>query len=128
MIALITDGVVTNVVLGTLADFPQGRLVGPGERVSPGDGYVDGQFVPAVVPPVTPPAAIITQLEFLRRFNVGERIAIRSSTDPIIVDFLHLLSLAQDVRLDDPDVVDGLSYLEQEALLATGRAAEIVAG
>ena len=75
-------------------------------------------------PPAKP--VLLTQLAFLRRFTPQERIAIRSSTDPIIIDFLHLLSLAQDVRLDDLDTVAGVNYLEQQALLAEGRAAEIL--
>ncbi|MBP8282825.1 MAG: hypothetical protein KAX46_02760 [Chromatiaceae bacterium] len=68
----------------------------------------------------------LTQLAFLRRFTAAERIAIRASTDAVVQDFLHLLGLAQDVRVDDADTVAGVNYLEQEALLATGRAAVIL--
>ena len=50
----------------------------------------------------------------------------RASTDPVIVDFLHLLTLAQEVRLDDPDTIAGVEYLEQQGLLAEGRAAMIL--
>lgn len=70
---------------------------------------------------------LLTQLAFLRRFTAPERIAIRASTDPIIVDFLHLLTLAQDIELADPDTVAGVNYLEQQGLLSAGRAAEILA-
>jgi hypothetical protein len=68
----------------------------------------------------------ITQLDFLRRFTTEERIAIRASTDAVVQDFLHLLGLAQDIRVDDADTVAGVNYLEQESLLATGRAAAIL--
>lgn len=78
-------------------------------------------------PPSEPqPSVQLTQLAFLRRFTPQERIAIRTSVDPIIIDFLHLLNLAQDVRLDDPDTIAGVQYLEQQDLLAEGRAAVIL--
>lgn len=69
----------------------------------------------------------LTKLQFLRRFTTAERIAIRSSTNPVIVDFMQLLDLAQDVRLDDPDTVAGVNYLETLTLIGEGRAAEILA-
>ncbi len=125
-IALITNGQVTNVVLGDLTDFPGGRLVAPGERVSPGDSYVNGQFVAASVVPVVAPAAPLTQLAFLRRFTAEERIAIRASTDPVVQDFLHLLELAQEIRLDDYDTMAGVGYLESLGLLDEGRAVAVL--
>ena len=39
---------------------------------------------------------------------------------------MQLLDLAQDVRLDDPDTLIGVNYLEQQELLAKGRASEIL--
>lgn len=74
----------------------------------------------------SPPPQPLTQLAFLRRFTAAERIAIRASTDAVVQDFLHLLGLAQDIRVDDADTVAGVNYLEQESLLATGRAAAIL--
>ena len=47
--------------------------------------------------------------------------------DPVVQDFLHLLGLAQDVRLDDADTVAGVNYLESLGLLAEGRAAAVLA-
>lgn len=69
----------------------------------------------------------LTKLQFLRRFTTAERIAIRASTNPVIVDFMQLLDLALDVRLDDPDTVTGVQYLESLTLIGAGRAAEILA-
>lgn len=69
----------------------------------------------------------LTKLQFLRRFTAAERIAIRASSNPVIVDFMQLLDLAQDVRLDDADTVAGVNYLEQLGLIGEGRAAEILA-
>ncbi len=69
---------------------------------------------------------IITQLEFLKRFTVEERINIRASTDPIIVDFLHLLNLAKDIDLVDSNTIAGVNYCESIGLLTQGRAFEIL--
>jgi len=77
--------------------------------------------------PEIPREIQLTKLQFLRRFTTAERIAIRASTNPVIVDFMQLLDLAQDVRLDDPDTIQGVNYLEGLNLLAAGRAAEILA-
>lgn len=68
----------------------------------------------------------LTKLKFLRRFTAEERIAIRASTSPVIVDFMSLLDLAQDVRLDDPDTIQGVRYLESLDLISAGRAEEIL--
>lgn len=77
---------------------------------------------------VSPPPPPITQLDFLRRFTTEERIAIRASTDAVVQDLLHLLGLAQDIRVDDADTIAGVGYLESLGLLAEGRAAEMLAG
>lgn len=74
-----------------------------------------------------PPDLQLSKLAFLRRFTAEERIAIRASTDPVIVDFLHLLDLAQEVQLDDADTQAGVRYLESAGLLAAGRAEVILA-
>ena len=69
----------------------------------------------------------LTQLAFLRRFTAPERIAIRASTDPIIQDFLQLVSLAQDILVTDPDTQMGVGYLVQQGFIAPERVAEILA-
>lgn len=86
----------------------------------------DDETVEFPPPPAPPREMQLTKLQFLRLFTTAERIAIRASSDPVIVDFLQLLDLAQDVRLDDPDTVQGVHYLESEGLIAAGRAAEIL--
>lgn len=68
----------------------------------------------------------LTQLAFLRRFTASERIAIRSSTDPIIVDFLHLVNLAQEILVTDEDTMMGVNYLAQQGLIAPKRVVEIL--
>ena len=71
----------------------------------------------------------ITKLEYLRRFTTGERVSIRSaaSANPVLDDYLKLMELAQEINLDDPDTVSAVQMLEQAGLIATGRAAEILA-
>lgn len=87
--------------------------------------YMNGEFEEPI--PIEPERSIIlTQLEFLRLFTAEERIVVRLSTDSLVVDFLYLLNLAQDVKLDDPDTIAGVNYLESLGLLAEGRAAEIL--
>ena len=72
------------------------------------------------------PILELTQLEFLRRFTSQERIAAKTSAEPVIEDFMYLLTLAQNIRLDDPDTIAGVNYLEQQGILAEGRATEIL--
>ncbi len=92
-----------------------------------GFSYINGVFSEPELQPVDSNGISLTQLEFLRRFSAEERIAIRSSDNPIIVDFLHLLNLAQEIKTDDPDTIAGVNYLETLNLIAEGRAAVILA-
>lgn len=71
----------------------------------------------------------MTEREFMRRFTVQERIAIRnaSKTDDVIVDFLDILSKAGGVYRGSQSTLDGLDYLVSKALITTTRKAEILA-
>lgn len=125
---LIKNGVVVNAIVTTAADAA--RITGydqviPHATAGPGWRYRDGVLSPP--DPVTPPPSPLTQLAFLRRFTAEERIASRASADPVVQDFLHLLGLAQEIRLDDADTVAGVNYLESLGLLAAGRAAAVLA-
>lgn len=101
--------------------LPAGEWVLAPDDIEPGDIYAAGAFVKA-----QRPAQPITKLQFLRRFTAEERIAIRASSDPIIVDFMALLDLAEEVRVDDPDTTAAVAYLTAMGLLAAGRDAEIL--
>lgn len=72
----------------------------------------------------------ITKLQFLRRFTMQERIAIRAAqaSDPIINDFMTLLDMAQEISTSDPDTVMGMQYLASQGLLTAERVAEILGG
>lgn len=104
------DELVNTLVIENLADWP----------------VPDGHTLVEIPEPVPLTPQPLTQLQFLRRFTVTERITIRASADPVIQDFLHLVNLAQDVRLNDPDTLMGVHYLEQQGLIAEGRADEIL--
>lgn len=91
----------------------------------PPEGCTIHEHQPEIIIPVS--ILVISKLQFLRRFTAEERIVIRASADPVIVDFLHLLDLAQEVRLDDADTQAGVRYLESAGLLAAGRAEAILA-
>lgn len=115
---------------GPLDEEPQ---PGDGERVvEVALGYPDkvlwspalGGFVDVVTPA---PASLISRLQFQRRFTLAERIAIRSSNDPVVIDYRELGQLAEQIDLNDEDVIVGLGYLEQLGLIGQGRAAEILA-
>lgn len=70
----------------------------------------------------------ITKLAFKNRMTQAERIAIReaSQTNPVVYDFLDLVSDAQFIDLTHNDTIAGVNYLESEGLLAAGRADEIL--
>lgn len=69
---------------------------------------------------------ILTKLDFLTRFTSVERINIRASIDPIIVDFMALLNLADNISLADQNTINGLSYLSYIGLLTPERVTEIL--
>jgi hypothetical protein len=90
----------------------------------PGDLYDGTNF--SHPPPVVRPPEPITRLEFLRRFTPEQRIAIRASQDPVIIDGNELLALAEEVRLDDPDTVRLVNYMVQQGLITQADADRIL--
>ena len=81
-------------------------------------------FRDIVVPPAPP--SILSPLAYQRRFTAAERIAIRGSADPLVVDWLALSMIAATIDLADADVIAGTHYLESLGLIAAGRAIEIL--
>lgn len=81
-------------------------------------------------PTPEPEGLALTKLGYLRRFTQAERIAIRAAAaaSAELTDYLELLSLAEDVRTDDPDTRAAVEMLEAVGLIAPGRAAEILWG
>lgn len=91
----------------------------------------DAAFLTKVgsVPPVEMPRLPLTRLEFLRRFTMEQRIALRETakTNAVLADAMDLLYRAEDIRTDDPDTVAMINYCVSLGLLTSGDAANILA-
>ena len=68
----------------------------------------------------------ITKRAFMRRFTQAERIAIRNSSDDIVIDIHEDLKSAINVSLDLQDTIDSLAYLVSVSILTGDRPAEIL--
>ena len=90
-----------------------------------GSGLV---HTPPVPPPVIPPK--VSPVEFKLLFTAPERIAIKTSTDPVIQDFFEIVNDPRltEVNLALPSTQDALGYLAQQGLIAEARIAQIVLG
>jgi len=73
-----------------------------------------------------PLSGVLTKLEFLTRFTTLERISIRNSLDPIVVDFMALLNMAESISLRDMNTKNGINYLVHIGLLGKHRISEIL--
>lgn len=73
---------------------------------------------------------ILTKYQFLERFTMNERLAIRAAakTDPIVDDFMAMLDISQEIQLNNPLVYQGLSYLVYTGKLESGRIDQILSG
>jgi hypothetical protein len=129
-VLLIKDGRVENCISAdsverALMFYPDHICMEQVDGVGPSYTYADGVFTPP--PPPVVEVQPITKLAFLRRFPTAKRIAIRASTDPIIVDAMALLDLAQDVIVNDPDTVMLVGYLQQQGFLTAEEAQGVLA-
>lgn len=139
--AQIVNGIAVDVIDGA----PDGRFhsqiaarfVAVGDQVVAGwqvdaNGVWSAPSEPSVEVPAPESVTVrntLTRLEFLRRFVLEERVAMRAAaqTDPVVADWWELLQLAQEVSVDDADTVAALAYLESQGILAAGRADAILA-
>lgn len=101
-----------------------------------GDSFVDGIWTPKPVvtpepqPEATPVPPKVSPVEFKLLFTAQERVAIKTSADPVVQDFYDLVN---DPRLTHVDLAlqstqDALSYLTAIGILADGRKAAILTG
>ena len=81
-----------------------------------------------------PAVRLLTKLGFRRRFTLMERVAVDAAPgNPAFPDNVRAilltmatdLSMAEEINLDDADVISGRTLLEQLGVIASGRAAEI---
>lgn len=72
---------------------------------------------------------IITKLAFMRRFTNTERVAIYSAekNDINVSVWMDMFRLAQEINLDDPDLVQGIQLFELAGIIGQGRSAEVLA-
>ena len=124
--AQVVDGIVHQVIeSGIDPDGTNGEWIACG-NAGPGWLYDGATFAP---PDPAPVSRTITKVAYLKRFTQTERIGIREAAkvNAVVEDYLELLNLEQDVDLADPETIAGVQQLEAAGLLATGRAAEILA-
>lgn len=87
-------------------------------------------------PPVTPPK--LSPVEFKLLFTAEERIAIKTSDNPVVKDFFELVENQRIVNAADQNrglidfglqsTQDALHYMQSIGLLTAGRVNEIISG
>jgi hypothetical protein len=70
----------------------------------------------------------IPAYQFVNCFTGAETVAIQASTDPLVKRFLLMLSVTQQVDLNDSTVQNGVGYLASIGLIAQSRVSQILAG
>lgn len=68
----------------------------------------------------------MSKLSFLNRFTLQERMAARASSDPVIVDILKMLDLAEIVDLNYPPTIQGIQYMAAVGILTAERAQAVL--
>lgn len=108
------------------------------DEAAPGDTY-DGTtltkqvIVPIELPPMSEPVFIpptVTVIEWKMLFHSEERIAISTSTDPVIIDLQDLMNdpRTKVVDLSLKSIDKALDYMTFKGYIAEGRKAEILTG
>ena len=82
-----------------------------------------------VIPAAPVVAAPISKREFLKRFTPAEYAAIKTAAavNATLDWYWQQFLLADFLTMTDPDTVSGIDMLEAAGLIATGRAAQILA-
>jgi hypothetical protein len=121
----------TNTYVITKADVEVYRYQCDGDPLT-FEEYPVPPFTQDLVPPV--PVSVysgrrrLSKYEFLSLYTPQERIAIRGSTDPMVVDIQEMLGIALEVDLDNPATQQSVGYLAAAGLIQPARAAEILRG
>lgn len=69
---------------------------------------------------------IYTKRQFMSRFTLEERTVIRMSTDPVVIDIMNMLELAEYVSVEDTATIQSMQYLATQGLIAPNRIQEIL--
>lgn len=124
---------------GVVVRIADGVVVAPAQSVEDPDylayvAWVEAGNAPALGVEPDPTPRILTKLAFRRRFTLAERIAMDGAPDnpalpaearAALRTMARDLELAEEIDLDDSDVIAGLALLEQLGIIASGRAAEV---
>ena len=78
------------------------------------------------VEPPKPEEAIITKYAFRKRFTLNEKVALKTSTDPVIQVMQDDIDAAQEIDLNDLDLIAGLEYCVTQGILTEERKEEIL--
>ena len=97
---------------------------------------MSSRYNPIPVPASQTALAVITKLSFRRLFTMAERINWETfdaqTDDPVLLAkwrvFNRDFDLASDICLDDPDIIEAVTLMEQVGIIGPGRAAQILAG
>lgn len=81
---------------------------------------------PGVIDNTPKPIRVITKRSFMQRFDQVERIAIRNSTDDIVIDIYEDLKMTSSVDLDLQDTIDAVNYLNANGYLTVKTVPELL--
>ncbi len=70
---------------------------------------------------------LVTKLQFINRFTLQERVGMRTSADPVVLDIIETINLVTYVNVRDPITIQGVHYLAYVGLLAPERVPAILA-
>ena len=76
----------------------------------------------------TPPTPPMSKLDFLKRLSFAERVAIETaaSTDAEVRVVKESLLAADEIKLDDPEMVAGIGLYVSKGFITESRALEIL--
>jgi hypothetical protein len=82
---------------------------------------VDGQWRKTI--------RILTKYGFNSRFTLSELVGLQglSKTDDVVAVLMNKFNIAEEIDLDDPGVLEGMSYLVSAGAISEARANEILA-
>jgi hypothetical protein len=136
-VALIKNNIAENIIVVETLQWAQENVLGY-DDIFDTQGIIIGVgwekqgeiWVNPNAPPIPPIVykSILTPLEFLNRFTDEEALTIiaLSKTDPTVELWWIKYNKAQDIDLDDPQTIAGVTSLETAGILSPGRAAEIL--
>ena len=71
---------------------------------------------------------ILSPIALKMLFTAQERVALKKSTDDLVIDMLDLLNDPKLRLITMSHITDMIKYLEAKNIIGSGRAAEILAG